>query len=194
MVLPSRWWCAALLAAVGLPGATIMQISPNWAELLVRFLTNPVVSPLLLSLGMLGLRAHEVAWSSADTVVVVGFSTAVLALHTALRWRAAEADQIIMPTVAMIIAFGLIVAARLEPALAARLKELALAAYRAVDARGMARVDFLASPEGVYISEMNTIPGFTTTSMFPKQAELAGIRFSELVSRLIELALEDADR
>jgi len=45
----------ALLAAVGLPGATVMQISPNWAELLVRFLTNPVVSPLLLSLGMLGL-------------------------------------------------------------------------------------------------------------------------------------------
>jgi len=84
--------------------------------------------------------------------------------------------------------------AEVEPALAARLKELALAAYRAVDARGMARVDFLASPEGVYISEMNTIPGFTTTSMFPKQAELAGIRFSELVSRLIELALEDADR
>jgi membrane-bound serine protease (ClpP class) len=45
----------ALLAAVGLPGATVMQISPNWAELLVRFLTNPVVSPLLLSIGMLGL-------------------------------------------------------------------------------------------------------------------------------------------
>lgn len=46
---------AALLAAVNLPGATVMQISPNWAELVVRFLTNPVVSPLLLSLGMLGL-------------------------------------------------------------------------------------------------------------------------------------------
>jgi len=44
-----------VLAAVDLAGATVMQISPNWAELVVRFLTNPVVSPLLLSLGMLGL-------------------------------------------------------------------------------------------------------------------------------------------
>lgn len=45
----------AMLGAVGLSGAQVMQISPNWAELLVRFLTHPVVSPLLLSLGMLGL-------------------------------------------------------------------------------------------------------------------------------------------
>ena len=47
------------------------------------------------------------------------------------------------------------------------------------------------TPDRVYISEINTIPGFTTTSMFPKQAELAGISFTELVSRLIELALEE---
>lgn len=85
----------------------------------------------------------------------------------------------------------LIPRARLEPALAARLRELALAAYRAVDARGMARVDFLAVPDVVYLSEMNTIPGFTTTSMFPKQAELAGMTFGELVTRLIDLALEE---
>lgn len=81
--------------------------------------------------------------------------------------------------------------AELAPDLAARLRELALAAYRAVDARGMARVDFLAVPDAAYLSEMNTIPGFTTTSMFPKQAELAGIGFGDLVARLIELALEE---
>jgi len=81
--------------------------------------------------------------------------------------------------------------ADVEPDLATRLRELALAAYRAVDARGMARVDFLAVPDAVFLSEMNTIPGFTTTSMFPKQAELAGIRFGDLVARLIELALEE---
>jgi D-alanine-D-alanine ligase len=81
--------------------------------------------------------------------------------------------------------------AEVEPALAARLRQLALAAYRAVDARGMARVDFLAVPDGTYISEMNTIPGFTATSMFPKQAELSGIRFGELVARLIALAEEE---
>ena len=81
--------------------------------------------------------------------------------------------------------------ADLEPDLAARLKELALASYRAVDAAGLARVDFLVpAPEVVYISEMNTLPGFTATSMYPKQAEAAGIDFPELISRLIELALQ----
>ena len=74
--------------------------------------------------------------------------------------------------------------------LAARLKELALAAYRAIDAAGMARVDFLVTSEEAYISEINTLPGFTATSMYPKQAEMAGIPFSELVDRLIQLAME----
>jgi D-alanine-D-alanine ligase len=76
-----------------------------------------------------------------------------------------------------------------DDALGARLRELALAAYGAIDARGMARVDFLSSGEVLAISEMNTIPGFTATSMFPKQAELAGISFTELVSRLLDLAI-----
>ncbi len=80
--------------------------------------------------------------------------------------------------------------AAIEPDLAARLKELALAAYRAVDCAGLARVDFLVPEDTIYISEMNTLPGFTTTSMYPKQAELAGIGFTELVARLIDLALE----
>jgi D-alanine-D-alanine ligase len=54
----------------------------------------------------------------------------------------------------------------------------------------MARVDFLVSGDDAYLSEMNTLPGFTTTSMYPKQADLAGIPFRELITRLIELALE----
>jgi D-alanine-D-alanine ligase len=80
--------------------------------------------------------------------------------------------------------------ADIDPDLAARLKELALAAYRAVDGAGMARVDFLVTAEEAYLSEMNTLPGFTATSMYPKQAQLAGITFTELIDRLIELALE----
>jgi D-alanine-D-alanine ligase len=81
--------------------------------------------------------------------------------------------------------------AEIHPELARRIKDLALRAYRAVDCAGMARVDFLVSEqEDVYISEMNTIPGFTDTSMFPKQAELAGISFSQLIERLIDLAME----
>ena len=80
--------------------------------------------------------------------------------------------------------------ADVDPDLAARLKELSLAAYRAVDAAGLARVDFLVTPDETHISEMNTLPGFTETSMYPKQAELAGIGFTELIGRLIELSLE----
>jgi D-alanine-D-alanine ligase len=80
--------------------------------------------------------------------------------------------------------------AEVDATLARRVRELALRAYRAVDCRGFARVDFLVRQGAVYLSEMNTLPGFTTTSMFPKQAELAGLAFPELIARLIELGLE----
>jgi D-alanine-D-alanine ligase len=82
--------------------------------------------------------------------------------------------------------------AQVDPELAARLRELALAAYRAVDGAGLARVDFLVRGGDAYISEMNTLPGFTATSMYPKQAELAGIPFADLIARLIELGMEVA--
>jgi len=82
--------------------------------------------------------------------------------------------------------------AEVDPELAQRVKELALAAYRAVDCAGLARVDFLVPPGAVFVSEMNTLPGFTVTSMYPKQAELAGLSFPDLIARLIELGLESA--
>ena len=80
--------------------------------------------------------------------------------------------------------------AEVDADLAARLKELSLAAYRAVDAAGLARIDFLVTADETFLSEMNTLPGFTATSMYPKQAELAGLPFGDLIARLIELALE----
>lgn len=83
--------------------------------------------------------------------------------------------------------------ADVDPELAATVKELSLAAYRAVDCAGLARVDFLVLGDEVYLSEMNTLPGFTATSMYPKQAELAGHSFGALITRLVELAL-DRDR
>ena len=79
--------------------------------------------------------------------------------------------------------------AEIDPDLAAHLKSLALAAFRAVDCAGLARVDFLVPPRAAFVSEMNTLPGFTDTSMFPKQAELAGLAFPELIARLIDLGL-----
>lgn len=79
--------------------------------------------------------------------------------------------------------------AAIEPELAARVKECALAAYRAVDAAGLARIDFLVGGDDLFVSEMNTLPGFTLTSMYPKQAELAGLPFPDLIATLIELGL-----
>ena len=72
------------------------------------------------------------------------------------------------------------------------LRRLAVECYRAVECEGMARVDFLleAATDRLYINEINTIPGFTSISMYPKMWEHSGIPFPELIDRLIELALE----
>ena len=77
-----------------------------------------------------------------------------------------------------------------------RVRELALAAFRAIDARGMARVDFFleAGTGRIYLNEINTIPGFTRVSMYPMLWEASGVPFRELCDRLIALALEDRKR
>ena len=71
-------------------------------------------------------------------------------------------------------------------------QRLAVAAFRAVDCAGMARVDFfLARDSGhIFVNEVNTIPGFTTISMYPKMWEASGLSYPELIDRLISLALE----
>jgi D-alanine-D-alanine ligase len=86
----------------------------------------------------------------------------------------------------------LIVPAPLTPEQTAEMQGLAVAAYRAVECEGMARVDFLMENASgkLYINEINTIPGFTSISMYPKMWEAAGVPFAELLDRLIELALE----
>jgi D-alanine-D-alanine ligase len=86
----------------------------------------------------------------------------------------------------------LIIPADLPPETTRRIRELAIQAYLAVDCAGMARVDFLLDKDSgqIYVSELNTIPGFTPISMYPKLWEASGISYSELIDRLIELALE----
>ena len=71
-------------------------------------------------------------------------------------------------------------------------RDLAVKAYEAVDAAGMARVDFLMEKETgkIYLNEINTIPGFTKISMYPKLWEASGLPYASLVDRLIDLALE----
>ena len=74
-----------------------------------------------------------------------------------------------------------------------RVRDLAVAAFAAVGGQGMARVDFLLDPEaGPYVNEINTLPGFTSISMYPKLWEISGVPLPELVDRLVTGALERA--
>ena len=86
----------------------------------------------------------------------------------------------------------LLIPAPISEETAGRIAELALKAYRAIDCAGMARVDFLLDRETgeVYLNEVNTLPGFTPISMYPKLWEASGISYPELIDRLIQLALE----
>jgi len=90
----------------------------------------------------------------------------------------------------------LLIPAPLDDQTIERARNLALEAFRAVDAAGMARVDlFLQRENGtLLVNEINTIPGFTSISMYPKLWEASGLPMPELVDRLIELALERASR
>ena len=72
-----------------------------------------------------------------------------------------------------------------------RIRSLAVEAFRALGCRGLARVDFFLTPQGsLVLNEVNTIPGFTPMSMYPKLWEATGISYPELIDRLIELAVE----
>ena len=86
----------------------------------------------------------------------------------------------------------LLIPAKLKPAEVKRIQTYAVEGFRALELSGMARVDFFLEKEGgrIYLNEVNTIPGFTSISMYPKLWEASGISFRELIDRLIELALE----
>jgi len=86
----------------------------------------------------------------------------------------------------------LLIPAELKPAQVQRIQKHAVDAFRALELSGMARVDFFLEKEGgkIYLNEVNTIPGFTSISMYPKLWEASGIPFRELIDKLIALALE----
>jgi D-alanine-D-alanine ligase len=89
----------------------------------------------------------------------------------------------------------LIVPPRLDERTIARVQELAVAAFVASDCEGMARADFFVRENGeVLVNELNTIPGFTSTSVYAKLFEASGIPYRELLDRLVALALERRDR
>src|SRR3981189_2451839 len=86
----------------------------------------------------------------------------------------------------------LLIPADLKPAQVEKIQKYAVDAFRALELSGMARVDFFLEKTGgkIYLNEVNTIPGFTSISMFPKMWEASGIPFRELIDKLIALALE----
>ncbi len=86
-----------------------------------------------------------------------------------------------------------VIPARLTRAETMQIREMAVAAFRACDLSGLARVDFLMEPDGkrrIYLNEVNTLPGFTQISMYPKLWQASGIQYRDLITRLIELAME----
>ena len=81
--------------------------------------------------------------------------------------------------------------AELTPAISERVRQLAVAAFQVLECAGMARVDFFVCPDGrAYVSEINTIPGFTKISMYPKLWEASGVPYPRLIERLLDLAIE----
>ena len=89
----------------------------------------------------------------------------------------------------------LVVPARLEEATRARVRELAVEVFRRSGCAGLARVDFFVEDGGrVLVNELNTMPGFTQTSVFPKLFEESGLAFPDLLTRLVELAIARHER
>ena len=89
----------------------------------------------------------------------------------------------------------LIIPAKLNKSDTRKVRVLAIAAFKAVDCSGLARVDFLMDPKNgkIYLNEINTMPGFTSISMYPKLWAATGLSYPELIDRLIELGLERHD-
>ena len=86
-----------------------------------------------------------------------------------------------------------VIPAKLTKAQTKQIREMAVAAFKACDLSGLARVDFLMEPDGkrrIYLNEVNTMPGFTQISMYPKLWQATGVPYKDLITRLIELALE----
>jgi D-alanine-D-alanine ligase len=87
---------------------------------------------------------------------------------------------------------GLLIPAQLPEEVSDKVREYAVRAYKAIDCAGMARADFFVERDTnrIFLNELNTLPGFTSISMYPKLWEASGVPYAKLVDRLIELALE----
>jgi D-alanine-D-alanine ligase len=82
--------------------------------------------------------------------------------------------------------------AELDQATLAKVQAASVAAFKVLECRGMARVDmFLTADDEIFVNEINTIPGFTAISMYPKLWQASGVSYTQLIDRLIQLALQE---
>ncbi|RWA17710.1 D-alanine--D-alanine ligase [Mycolicibacterium brumae DSM 44177] len=81
------------------------------------------------------------------------------------------------------------VPAEIEPEVADEIRELAIRAFRAIDGQGLARVDFFLTDDGPVVNEINTMPGFTTISMYPRMWAASGVDYPTLLSAMVDTAL-----
>ena len=89
----------------------------------------------------------------------------------------------------------LMLPAELPTEILEKMQQEAIKAFKALQCEGLARVDFFLTEDGrIYVNEINTLPGFTRISMYPKLWEISGISYTELITRLIELAIERHER
>jgi D-alanine-D-alanine ligase len=86
----------------------------------------------------------------------------------------------------------LVIPAKIPRAQQKQVQQLAIRAFQAVDCSGLARVDFLGDPRSgrIFVNEINTMPGFTSISMYPKLWAASGLPYPELLDQLIQLGLE----
>jgi D-alanine-D-alanine ligase len=96
-----------------------------------------------------------------------------------LKYRGGEGARVVCP-------------AEVDPETLAGLQATAVRAFEAIEGAGLARVDFFVSPDhGIVVNEINTMPGFTSISMFPVVWEASGIAYRDLITELIELGLQE---
>jgi D-alanine-D-alanine ligase len=141
-----------------------------------KVLIEEHVEGVEVEVGVLGNRTPPPVASVPGEIVAHGFAGADWYDYSA-KYDAGGMDLVVPP--------------RIKPEQAERARELSVRAFVAAECEGMARVDCFVRDDGeVLVNEMNTIPGFTATSVYAKLFEASGIGYPELLDRLIELALE----
>jgi D-alanine-D-alanine ligase len=210
----------AVLARAGIPVLACEVVrEPEWHEdpegvrARVAHLGYPVfVKPATLGSSVGITKAHEAGELDASVEEAFGYARKIVVEPGVVGGREIECavlgnDDPVASVAGEIVPEGhefydytakyldehgarLMIPAELEPDALARIQSLAVRAFVALECAGMARVDFFLRGDELWVNEINTIPGFTSISMYPKLWEASGVGFPELVERLLDLAEE----